>query len=132
MNISFDLARLKRSRNEKRFLLLRFFNMLLHSATNIGVICMAPHELPLTAFTSPSLSTCIMASITGFQSKSGAFASTLSAATRFPALLWVHTPVKHNNNNTTLKIFIIKHCFWDSNLFRNQETVRENALRLYS
>lgn len=44
--------------------------MSLQSCTSIGVICIGPHEGPLTAFSFPSLSTCVMASMSGLQSKS--------------------------------------------------------------
>ena len=57
INISLDFATLKRSASVNLFLLLRFFRILLHSATMIGVICIAPQEFPLTARGFPLLST---------------------------------------------------------------------------
>ena len=44
--------------------------MRLHCCTAIGVICIAPHDLPLTARLLPPLSTHVIASISGPQSKS--------------------------------------------------------------
>lgn len=106
MNISFDFATLKRSDSLNLFLLFLLFRMLLHSLTRIGVICIAPHELPLTALGFPSLSTWIMASITGFQSNWGLWVSLFSAkAYKFA----VNT---NNNTNTFLNILSIFYGLW--------------------
>ena len=68
-NISLDFVRLYLSFNVNCFFMLRLFRMLLHSFTKIGVICIAPQEFPFTALQFPSLSTWIIAFITGSQSK---------------------------------------------------------------
>ena len=123
-NISFDFAKSNLSRSEKRFLLLRFFRMLLHSITKTGVICIAPQELPLTAFTLPRLSTWIMAFITGSQSNPSAVVLTVSESTAFSALNTGEAPATKINNTTNLKILNI--ITW----FVEPEPLLLNVLRL--
>ena len=110
MNISFDFATLKRSDSLNLFLLFSFFRMLLHSFTNIGVICIAPHEFPLTAFGSPSLSTSIIASITGFQSNLELLAP-LTSANAYELAVKIN-----NDTNTLFNILSIKCCLWHLNV----------------
>ena len=109
LNISMDLATLKRSFNLKRFLLLRDLNMLLHSVTSTGVICNTPTDAPLVAFGLPLLSTLIIALITGFQSKVETYesASLPSAACRGIII------ILKTNNNTPFNNFSIITALWD-------------------
>ena len=67
-NISRLFCTLKRSLRVYLFLMPLCFRMMLHCCTAHGVICIAPHDLPLTARLLPPLSTYVMASINGPQS----------------------------------------------------------------
>ena len=67
--------------------------MVLHYFTSIGVICIAPHDAPLTAFGLPSLSTSMMALMTGVQLN----------VLRFVA--YPDDVVRNVNNNVTVNVF---------------------------
>ena len=121
-NMAFDLPTLNLSASVYRLSEPLIRNMRLQSFTNTGVICIAPHELPFTAFAFPSLSTWIIASITGFQSILLVFNGAPPAA--------VNTGnAAHNNRNKNnlLVIKLINYCFWHLGYKTNNN---EPAIRL--
>lgn len=127
-NISFDFLRLYLSRSVNRFFMLRFFRMLLHSFTRIGVICIAPHEFPFTALQFPSLSTWIIAFITGSQSKLFVCAFAVSLPTGLLAVEGMLMPIKNKKINTALIDFIILMFLWDLNFVNENRKIRKLML----